>query len=220
VEYVPGSRRLKAQRWEQYARHRASALNRINAYRKVYGDDYSDRVAAQSGYRLETRRSIRDRIEYLTRMAEDRIAEKRARIEQQLWDIHEADPADFFEHYEGYRRGHDGQPEHDSDGNKIKENRQRPKLLSDISPENRKLIEDLQPDGRGRLIPKLYSKSQANKELRAMLNFGRSSDQADITKLSDQELISTLAQQAKELGINIDLKYTFHEPNKDEPDDK
>jgi hypothetical protein len=69
-------------------------------------------------------------------------------------------------------------------------------------------------DNRGRLIPKLYSKHQANKELRAMLNISAKETPRDVSQLSDQELISTLAQQAKELGIEIDLSYTFHKPKK------
>jgi hypothetical protein len=53
--------------------------------------------------------------------------------------------------------------------------RERLKLLTDLSPETARLIEDVTVDSRGRLIPKLYSKSQANKELRAMLNMVTSS---------------------------------------------
>jgi hypothetical protein len=94
--------------------------------------------------------------------------------------------------------------------------RVRPKLLTDLPPDLAKLIEGVQVDNRGRLIPKLYSKVQANKELRAMLN--AKSDASDVSKLSDQELISTLAQQAKKLGIDIKLDYTFHLPKKDEGD--
>jgi hypothetical protein len=37
----------------------------------------------------------------------------------------------------------------------------------------------------------------------------------DITQLSDAELIAQLAQQAKELGIEIDLNYSFAQPQKD-----
>jgi hypothetical protein len=98
------------------------------------------------------------------------------------------------------------------------ETRERPKLLTDLPPEVRKQIEEVRVDSRGRLIPKLYSKVQANKELRAMLNLGTKSDASDVSKLSDQELISTLAQQAKELGIDIKLDYTFHLPKKDAGD--
>jgi hypothetical protein len=91
--------------------------------------------------------------------------------------------------------------------------------LADLDPEMAKLIEDVTVDSRGRLIPKLYSKLQANKELRAMLNLSAKSDASDVTKLSDQELISTLAQQAKELGISIDLNYTFHQKKTGEPEE-
>jgi hypothetical protein len=43
-----------------------------------------------------------------------------------------------------------------------------------------------------------------------MLNIGaKEREQNDVTQLSDAELISTLAAQAKELGIDIKLDYTF-----------
>jgi hypothetical protein len=69
-------------------------------------------------------------------------------------------------------------------------------------------------DSKGRAIPKLYSKLQASKELRAMLNLGARSEAADVTKLSDAELLAQLAQQAKELGIEIDLNDSFAQPKK------
>jgi hypothetical protein len=49
-----------------------------------------------------------------------------------------------------------------------------------------------------------------------LLNLSAKSEASDVTKLSDAELIAQLAAQARELGINIDLSYTFHK--KDEPD--
>ena len=76
-------------------------------------------------------------------------------------------------------------------------------------PIRAKLIEDVQVDNRGRLIPRLYSKERANKELRNMLNLSARSEAPDVTKLSDSELIAQLARQAKELGIEIDLSYSF-----------
>ena len=90
------------------------------------------------------------------------------------------------------------------------------KLLTDLSPDLAKLIEDVQVDNRGRLIPRLYSKERANKELRNLLNLSAKSEAPDVTKLSDAELIAQLAAQARELGVNIDLAYTFHK--KDETD--
>ena len=83
-----------------------------------------------------------------------------------------------------------------------------PRRLADLDPETAKLTEDVTIDSKGRLIPKLYSKTWANAELRKML--GRKEPEPDnVSKLSDSELLSQLAQQAKELGIKIDLNYTF-----------
>jgi hypothetical protein len=96
----------------------------------------------------------------------------------------------------------------------LTETRVRPKLLTDLPPDLAKLIEDVQVDNRGRLIPRLYSKERANKELRNMLNFSARSEAPDVTKLSDAELIETLARQARELGVSIDLSYDFAPPKK------
>ena len=92
-----------------------------------------------------------------------------------------------------------------------------PRLLTELDPETAKLIEDVTVDSRGRLVPKLYSKLQANEELRAMLNISARTEAPDVTKLSDAELIQQLADQVKELGIEIDLNYSFAQPQK-EPD--
>jgi len=48
--------------------------------------------------------------------------------------------------------------------------------------ETAQLIEDVTYDGKGRAIPKLYSKLQANKELRAMLNIRAKEAPRDITR--------------------------------------
>jgi hypothetical protein len=88
--------------------------------------------------------------------------------------------------------------------------KERPRLISELSPDISKLIEDVTYDSKGRAVPKLYSKLQASKELRAMLNIGRPERESDISRLSDAELIQQLADQAKELGVEIDLNYSFH----------
>jgi hypothetical protein len=223
----PGSRALKNAKYERYCRLRASAQPRIAAYHEAGWETSNDDDVYSNACRLERRPEIRDRIAWLTRQEEDLIVEKRQRIEEQLWAIAQGNIQDFFETHETVQRDHTGQPLTETKRNEITgetetalslEKRVRPKLLTDLSPEAAKLIEEVRPDGRGRLIPKLYSKHQANKELRAMLNLGAKSDASDVSKLSDQELISTLAQQAKELGIDIKLDYTFHLPKKDEGD--
>ena len=214
----PGSRALKNAKYEKYCRLRALAQPRIRAYREVGWKTSDDDDAYSNACRLERRPKIQDRIAYLIRQEEDLIVEKRRRIEEQLWAIAEANIADYFESHEVIARDHTGQPMHDEKGALSLEKRVRPKLLTDLSPDAARLIEEVRPDSRGRLIPRLYSKHQANKELRAMLKLGTKSDASDVSKLSDQELISTLAQQAKELGIDIKLDYTFHLPKKDEGD--
>jgi hypothetical protein len=47
-----------------------------------------------------------------------------------------------------------------------------------------------------------------------MLNLNARADAADVTRLSDQEPLQTLVQQARELGIEIDLNYTLAQPKK------
>ena len=207
----PGSRALKNAKYEKYCRLRAAAQPRIRAYREVGWKTANDDDAYSNACRLERRSEIRDRISYLSRQEEELIVAKRQRIEAQLWAIAEANLQDFFEPHEVIARDHTGQPTHDENGGLLVETRVRPKLLTDLSPELAALIEDVVIDSKGRAIPRLYSKLQANKELRVMLNISAKETPKDITQLSDQELIATLAQQARELGIEIDLNYRFAE---------
>ena len=166
--------------------------------------------AVSNATRLERRQNVRDRIGFLVRQEEEVLAEKRKRIEEMLWAIHESNLADFFEAYTTVQRDHTGQPKHDENGALSTEVRERPKLLADLSPESAKLIENIKIDSKGRAVPKLYSKLQASKELRQMLNIGAKEREAsDVSRLSDAELIQQLADQAKELGIEIDLNYSF-----------
>ena len=91
----------------------------------------------------------------------------------------------------------------------------RPRLIGDLSPDIAKLIEDVTADSKGRLVPRFYSKLQASKELRAMLNIGRPERESDVTRLSDAELIQQLSDQAKQLGVEINLNYDFAQPPKE-----
>jgi hypothetical protein len=179
------------------------------AYREVGWRSKEDNVAYINACRLERRPEIQDRIGYLTRQEERLIAEKRQRIEEQLWAIHEANIQDLFEIYEQPKTTKDGKIETDQNGQMRVERKERPRAISELSPDIAKLIEDVTADSKGRLIPKVYSKLQASRELRAMLNIGRPERESDVTRLSDAELIQQLADQAKELGIEIDLNYRF-----------
>jgi Terminase small subunit len=207
----PGSRALKNAKSEKYCRLRATLQPRIQAYREAGWQATDDDDAYSNACRLERRPGVRERIEYLSRQDEELIAEKRQRIEGQLWAIHEADIGKCFETYEAAKVGKDGNAETDGDGKMLTVKKQRPRLLSDLPPDVRKTIEHVQVDARGNVVPQLYSKLQANAELRKMLNIGGQKDrpETDVSKLSDAELIQQLADQAKELGIEIDLDYRF-----------
>jgi hypothetical protein len=184
---------------------------KAQAYREAGWNtrDYDD--AASHACRLERRLGVKDRIAFLSRQAEDLIAEKRQRIESQLWAIHEADIGAFWETYEAAKIGNDSKSATDEAGRMVKVRRQRPKLINDLPIEARKLIEDVSVDRNGNIIPKLYSKAQANAELRKLHNFGRTEDRPenDVARLSDAELIQQLSDQAKQLGIEIKLDYSF-----------
>jgi hypothetical protein len=212
----PGSRALKNAKYESYCRLRASAQPRIRAYREVGWGSREDDVAYINACRLERRSEIRDRIAYLTRQEEDLVVEKRRRIEEQLWAIHEADIGDCFETYEAAKVGKDGKLETDGDGKMLTVRKQRPRLLSDVPPDLRKAIEHVQLDAKGNVVPQLYSKLHANAELRKMLSIGRNDERNDVSRLSDAELIAQLSDTAKELGIEINLNYSFAQPKEPE----
>jgi hypothetical protein len=207
----PGSRALKGAKYEKYCRLRASAQPRIQAYRETGWEASDDDDAYSNACRLERRPGIKDRIEYLSKQQEELIAEKRQRIEERLWAIHEADIGDFFETVEVAKSDKDGKLETDETGKMLTVKKQRPRLLSDLPPDLRKAIEHVQVDAKGNVVPQLYSKLEANQELRKMLNIGGQKDrpETDVSRLSDAELIQQLADQAKELGIEIDLNYQF-----------
>jgi hypothetical protein len=184
---------------------------RGQAYREAGWETSDDAAAYSNACRLERRPGVKDRIAFLSRQAEDLIAEKRQRIEAQLWAIHEADIGNFFETVEVAKSDKDGKLATDEAGKMLTVKKQRPRLLSDLPPELRKVIEHVQIDARGNVVPQLYSKAQANADLRKMLNIGRTEDrpESDLARLSDAELVGQLADMAKQLGVDIKLDYSF-----------
>jgi hypothetical protein len=199
---------------ERYAKFRATALPRIVAFRKAGCVAKNDHVADTNSFRLEKKPGVRERIEYLARQAQERVIEKRGMLEEQLWAVHEADIGAFWETYEVAKTGKDGKLATDQDGKMPTVRKQRARLINDLPLESRKLIEDVTVDRHGNFIPKLYSKSEANRELRKFHNIGSQTDrpESDVSRLSDAELIQQLADQAKQLGVDIKLDYTFVQP--------
>jgi hypothetical protein len=210
----PGSRALKSAKREKYCRLRASLQPRVQAYREAGWETSDDDDAYSNACRLERRPGVRERIEYLSHQDEQLIAEKRRRIEEALWSMHDADIGECFETYEVGKTNKDGKLETDEDGKMLTVRKQRPKLLSDLPLDLRKAIERVQVDARGNVVPQLYSRPQVNAELRKMLRIGgqEARPETDVSRLSDAELIAQLAEQAKQLGIEIDLNYSFVQP--------
>jgi hypothetical protein len=208
---LPGSRPLSNARHEHYCRLRSLLCPKGQALREAGMRAVKNHDAVSNATRLERRQNVRDRIAFLVRQEEEVLAEKRKRIEETLWAIHEANIGDLWETYEAAKVGKDGKAETDEVGNMLTVKKERPRLISELSPDTAKLIEDVTVDSKGRLIPKLYSKLQASRELRQMLNIGGQKErpETDVSRLSDAELIQQLADQAKELGIEIDLNYSF-----------
>jgi hypothetical protein len=205
------SKPLKNNLHERYAKFRAAALPRVVAFRKAGNTAKNDHVADTNSFRLERKPGVRERIEYLARQAQERVVEKRVALEEQLWAVLEADIGAFWETYEVAKTSKDGELATDQDGKMLTLRKQRAKLINDLPLEFRKLIEDVMVDRNGNVIPKLYSKLQANAELRKMLNIGgqKEPEQTDVSRLSDAELLRQLADQAKELGVEINLNYDF-----------
>jgi hypothetical protein len=193
---LPGSQPLSNARHEHYCRLRSLLWPKGQALREAGMRAVKNHDAVSNATRLERRQDVLDRIAFLVRQEEEVLAEKRKRIEEMLWAIHEANIGDFFETV-------------DIDGKTI----ERPKRLSDLPPEISKNIEKIAISANGRLVPQLYSKLAASQELRKMLNIGGQTDrpETDGSRLSDAELVRQLTDQAKQLGIGIDLNYRFAE---------
>jgi hypothetical protein len=205
---------MKWAKHEKYCRLRAALLPRAQAFREAGWNDSSDEGAYNHACRLEHRPGVKARIEYLSKQQEELIPEKRRRLEEALWSMHDADIGDCFETVEVAKIGRDGKPETDETGKQLTVRKQRPKLLSDLPADVRKTIERVQADAKGNYVPQLYSRPHVNAELRKLLNIGGQDARlgTEISKISDAELIAQLADQAKELGVDIKLDYTFAQP--------
>jgi hypothetical protein len=88
----------------------------------------------------------------------------------------------------------------------------RMKDLAQLTPEQQQHIESITVNEAGIPSLKLYSASWANSELRKFHELGEDTTNP-VQRMSDAELITQLANQAKELGIEIDLSYRLGDRN-------
>jgi hypothetical protein len=210
----PGSKSLRDSKKERFCRLRAVLRPKADAYRQAGYESESDHAAAGNASRLERRKDIAERIAFLTRQEEDTIRLKRERIEEFLWLAHETNAAEMWKMVEIPAYDRQGKPILDEDGKQATKTVQRPKSLNEMSEDVQRAIESFSINEAGMVIPKPYSKMQANTELRKFYGFGAAIREDDgLPRLSDAELVAQLASQARELGIQIDLSYRFGDDN-------
>jgi len=208
-----GAKPLRNARHERYCQLRQLMRPKADAYRQAFDTEegYKDHAANGNACKLERRPEVQDRINFLCRRDDDETRLLKARrLEEMLWTIHEVNVADMWEMVEVEKRDGKGNPVLDVEGKPVMKLVQRPKPIHEMSEETQRAVEAITINEAGFVIPKPYSKLQANVELRKLLGIGTlSRDDGDVGRLSDAELVAQLAQQAKELGIEIDLSYRF-----------
>ena len=181
-----------------------------DAYRQAGYKSESDHAAAGNAARLLRRQDVQDRIAYWSRQEEELLQAKRRRLEEMLWLIHESNVADMWEMVEVEKRDHKGNPIINPDGSVVMKLVQRPKPIGEMPEDVQRAVESISINEAGFVVPKPYSKLQANAELRKLLGIGSvQRDDGELSRLSDQELVARLANQARELGVEIDLSYRF-----------
>ncbi len=217
IAEVPGSAPLRRPSHERYARARSMLRPKIEAYRYAFEHPERDDEAPMTVHALrgnaskvERRKDVQARIAWLTRQDEDVLAAKRRRLEEFLWEIHEANYADFWTTRTAFERDEDGEILLDSEGKPRERTFQDIRMFGELPVEHQRLIESLKYTEKGRPILATYSKLEANKELRKLLGVNVADEergQSEFDRMSDRELFTELARQAQELGVNVTLSY-------------
>ena len=207
---IPGSTPIRNSKVERFCRLRAVLRPKADAYRQSGFVSESDHAAAGNASRLERRQDVANRIAYLCRSDESVLHEKQKRLEETLWIIHEADIGAMWETVLVEKHDRKGNVVIGEDGKPVMKPVQRPKPLDQIPEDVRRAIEVITINEAGFVVPKPYSRLQANAELRKLLGIGTiGRDDGELGRLSDAELVAQLANQARELGIEVDLTYRF-----------
>jgi hypothetical protein len=193
--FDPGSEPLRNHRHERFARLRALDLPSLLAAR---GAGY-ELMTAGNAAKLDRNRKIRARITWLTRQEEEVLREKRRMLEERQWLIHDADIGDFYEIVEEVVEDEQRNPLRDAAGKPVMRRFQRLKLFDEMSREQRLCVEGITWTERGKPNLKLYSKSEANKELRKLLGLDKP------TKISETDPegkpLPSLADRARALAV-------------------
>lgn len=162
---VPGSEPLANAKWELYARERALCCSRMVAYRNAGFESEDDHAARGNAGKLERKRAITDRIAWLCRQDEDVLRAKRQRIEEFKWSVKNADIGSYYVMVELPILNKEGNPVLDDEGKQRVRIVQNLKAFSDMTAEQRSIIQSLKYTDSGRPNLELYSKQWAVTEL-------------------------------------------------------
>jgi hypothetical protein len=204
THFEPGSLPLRTKRLEAYARERALNNSPSIAARAAGYKGRADVVGAI----VEKKKSVQARIGWLTRDAEDAIREKRRRLETFLWDVLEADRANFYESIEVVITDRNGIPILDRNGLPKTKTVTQLKQLEKLSATERRMIESISYTESGKPNLRLVSKEYAHRELRRMIGGDKERAQgagSTFANYTDAELFAELGRLADELGIKMTL---------------
>jgi hypothetical protein len=182
---LPGALPLAHGRREVFARLRSRGFSPLPAAREA---GYPD-ITPKNAQKMAQDQRIRARVAYLTRQEEEVLAEQRQILLERQWHWHDSDIADFFERAEEPVT-RDGKLVLKQDGTPL----MRPR-------EQRLCIESITWTERGKPNLRLYSRAEANKELRKLLGLDKPLKVA-ATNTEGKELPST-ADRARALAAFI-----------------
>ena len=210
-----GARPLRNPRHERFARARSLLVPKSEAYRRAFDlveaqlDANQAHAVRGNASKLERKQQIADRITWLCRQDEEVLAEKRRRLEEFLWLVHESDPGELWEIAEREKTDAEGDAVLSEAGDPVMVRYQRLKFMVDLPEDVRRTVESIKYTESGRPQVSTYSKMQANQELRKLLGIGATRDDfgnSEFDRMSDDQLFSELERLANELGVPVTLR--------------
>lgn len=208
AEPQPGSLPLRNPRHERYARFRAHLMPRAEAYRLAGFESEDHHAARGNGAKLERATKMIERIAYLSRQDEDVLRAKRERLEAFLWSVHETNYAEFFQLATRPVLDDEGEPIEDNDGNPVTYQFMDLKPFDQLSEDQQRMIQALNYTEKGRPKLELYSKMQANQELRKLLGIGVVTDEAidETQRMTTPQIISELQKMGVDVKLSLEWK--------------
>jgi hypothetical protein len=210
---IPGSGQL-SDRHERFARARALLLPKVEAYCQAFRLDRSTLTLEQlhaargNASRLERRREVEARIAYLAHQEEAVVLEKRRRLEEFLWLIHEHNPAELWEVEDRVLLNKAGNPVI-VDDKPVTYQVQRARMLADLPEDLCRVVEAVQITDSGKVVTKTYSKMEANRELRKLLGLGATNGPLsdDVGEMSTTQIVAELNALGVEVKIGVQVTH-------------